>query len=91
MNIYPAHTEIGFKVKHLMFTNVRGSFKKFDACIYTTGKDFMSITEAMSKLERNEYNLKLEEKLHVFIVLNYMTGLCRKILRWTNLITSEKN
>ena len=37
-----AHSEIGFKVKHLMFTNVRGSFKEFDASIYTTGEDFMS-------------------------------------------------
>src|SRR5258705_9003 len=25
-----------------MFTNVRGSFKEFDASIYTTGEDFMS-------------------------------------------------
>ena len=40
--IDPAHSEIGFKVKHLVFTNVRGSFKEFDASIYTTGEDFMS-------------------------------------------------
>ena len=35
-----AHSEIGFKVKHLMISNVRGSFKDFDASIYTTGNDF---------------------------------------------------
>jgi polyisoprenoid-binding protein YceI len=40
--IDPMHSEIGFKVKHLMFTNVRGSFKEYDASIYTTGDDFMS-------------------------------------------------
>jgi len=40
--IDPAHSEIGFKIKHLMFTNVRGRFKEFDASIYTTGEDFMS-------------------------------------------------
>jgi polyisoprenoid-binding protein YceI len=40
--IDPAHSEIGFKVKYLVFTNVRGSFKEFDASIYTTGEDFMS-------------------------------------------------
>src|SRR5213075_179571 len=40
--IDPVHSEIGFKVKHLMFTNVRGSFKEFDASIYTAGEDFMS-------------------------------------------------
>jgi polyisoprenoid-binding protein YceI len=35
-----AHSEIGFKVKHLVFANVRGQFKEFDARIYTTGDDF---------------------------------------------------
>ena len=41
-SIDPAHSEIGFKVKHLMITNVRGTFKEFDASIYTTGEDFMT-------------------------------------------------
>ena len=36
------HTAIGFRIKHLMVTNVRGTFKEFDASIYTTGEDFMS-------------------------------------------------
>src|ERR1043165_2927825 len=40
--IDPAHSEIGFKVKHLMITNVKGTFKEFDASIYTTGDDFMT-------------------------------------------------
>jgi polyisoprenoid-binding protein YceI len=34
------HSEIAFKVKHLMISNVKGSFKIFDASIYTSGKDF---------------------------------------------------
>jgi polyisoprenoid-binding protein YceI len=38
----PAHSEIGFKVKHLMISNVKGVFKEFDASIYTTGEDFMT-------------------------------------------------
>ncbi|GEO25394.1 polyisoprenoid-binding protein [Alicyclobacillus acidoterrestris] len=29
----PAHSEIGFSTKHMMFTTVRGSFKKFDATV----------------------------------------------------------
>ena len=37
-----AHSEIGFKIKHLMVANVRGSFREFDASIYTTGEDFMT-------------------------------------------------
>lgn len=35
-----AHSEISFKVRHLMISHVRGSFKTFDANIYTTDKDF---------------------------------------------------
>ncbi|MEE1899755.1 hypothetical protein GN157_07000 [Flavobacterium rakeshii] len=38
--IDPSHSEIGFKVKHMMFTNVSGSFQKFDAFIETNGDDF---------------------------------------------------
>jgi polyisoprenoid-binding protein YceI len=37
-----AHSEIGFKVKHLMITNVTGNFSEFDASIYTTEEDFLS-------------------------------------------------
>jgi polyisoprenoid-binding protein YceI len=41
-SIDPVHSEISFKVKHLMITNVTGIFKEFDASIYTTGEDFMT-------------------------------------------------
>jgi polyisoprenoid-binding protein YceI len=37
-----AHSEIAFKVKHLMISNVKGTFKEFDASIYTTSEDFMT-------------------------------------------------
>ncbi len=40
--IDPSHSEIGFKVRHLMMTNVKGTFKVYDASIYTTGTDFMT-------------------------------------------------
>jgi polyisoprenoid-binding protein YceI len=40
--IDPSHSEIGFRVKHLMVANVRGNFKEFEASIYTTGEDFMT-------------------------------------------------
>ena len=39
-SIDPTHSEIGFKVKHMMFTNVSGNFEKFDASIETEGDDF---------------------------------------------------
>ena len=38
--IDPVHSEISFKVKHLMISNVKGTFKEFDATVYTNGEDF---------------------------------------------------
>jgi polyisoprenoid-binding protein YceI len=38
--IDPAHSEITFKVKHLMITNVTGSFTKFDATMESEAADF---------------------------------------------------
>ena len=35
----PAHSEISFKVKHLMITNVKGRFNKFTADATTIGDD----------------------------------------------------
>lgn len=34
------HSEIGFKVKHLMIASVKGNFRQFDAQITTWKKDF---------------------------------------------------
>lgn len=36
----PTHTEIGFKVKHMMFTNVSGKIAKYDATVETDGDEF---------------------------------------------------
>ena len=36
----PTHSTLGFKVKHMMITNVSGSFKNFDASVETDGTDF---------------------------------------------------
>jgi polyisoprenoid-binding protein YceI len=38
--IDPTHSEIGFKVKHMMFTNVSGKFQKFDATITSEDDSF---------------------------------------------------
>jgi polyisoprenoid-binding protein YceI len=40
--IDPAHSEIAFKVKHLMIVNVKGIFQEYNASIYTTGEDFLT-------------------------------------------------
>lgn len=36
----PAHSEIDFKVRHMMITNVKGEFRAFNAVILTEGDDF---------------------------------------------------
>lgn len=38
----PAHSEVGFKVKHLMISYVKGQFREFETSIYTTGEDFLT-------------------------------------------------
>jgi len=36
----PTHSEIAFKVKHLMISNVKGEFRNFSASITSEGTDF---------------------------------------------------
>lgn len=40
----PNHSEVSFKVKHLMVTNVSGSFNTFSVTAETTGDDFSNAT-----------------------------------------------
>ncbi|MFN3405668.1 MAG: YceI family protein [Cytophagaceae bacterium] len=35
-----AHSEVGFRVKHLMINNVKGHFRKFDVHVETDNEDF---------------------------------------------------
>ncbi len=39
-NLDPTHSELGFKVKHMMITNVSGSFGAFNANVETEDDDF---------------------------------------------------
>ena len=43
--IDPAHSEIQFKVKHLMITTVTGYFKKFDLVVETANDDFTTASK----------------------------------------------
>jgi polyisoprenoid-binding protein YceI len=38
----PSHSEVEFKVKHMMISNVSGKFTKFDGTVETEGEDFMT-------------------------------------------------
>lgn len=46
--IDPAHSEIGFKVKHMMFTNITGKFENYDATIVTDDDNFENATMEFS-------------------------------------------
>jgi polyisoprenoid-binding protein YceI len=46
--IDPAHSEIQFKVKHLMITTVTGSFAKFNGTAQTDGDDFQNASISFS-------------------------------------------
>lgn len=40
----PTHSELGFKIKHLMITNVSGQFTKFEASAESPNEDFSRAT-----------------------------------------------
>jgi len=44
----PAHSEILFKVKHLMITNVKGEFRNFSAEAISEGNDFSSAEASLT-------------------------------------------
>jgi polyisoprenoid-binding protein YceI len=55
--IDPTHSELGFKIKHLMITNVSGSIKDFHVEAETKGDDFttanISVTADMNSISTN--------------------------------------
>ena len=46
--IDPTHSEIGFKVKHMMFTNVSGKFDNYEASITSEDNNFENATISFS-------------------------------------------
>ena len=53
----PTHSELGFKIKHLMISNVSGSFNKFQVEGETKGEDFttakIKLTADMDSIHTN--------------------------------------
>lgn len=43
-SIDPTHSSVGFKVKHMMFTNVKGIFEKYEATIISDEANFTNAT-----------------------------------------------
>ncbi len=56
-----AHSEITFKVKHLMITNVTGSFTQFDATMETEAADF-SDAKISFEADVNSVNTNNEQR-----------------------------
>src|SRR5208283_3973653 len=59
--IDPAHSEVSFKVRHLVVSTVMGHFDKFDATIKAAKEDF---SDALIKFEAdmNSINTKNEQR-----------------------------
>lgn len=60
-NIDPTHSEINFKVKHLLVSTVTGHFSKFDASIETNKEDF-SDAKISFESDINSVNTKNEQR-----------------------------
>jgi len=74
--IDPSHSEILFKVKHLMITNVKGEFRKFEAELNSDGSDFSNSSvslkiEADSVFTNNDERDAHLKSADFFDVANY--------------------
>lgn len=59
--IDPAHSEVNFKVKHLVVSTVTGHFNQFEAMIQTEKEDFSDATITF-EAEVNSVNTKNEQR-----------------------------
>lgn len=57
----PTHSELGFKIKHLMITSVSGSFKKFDVKVKTQNDDF-STAQITATADMNSIHTNNEQR-----------------------------
>src|SRR5215213_2700200 len=57
----PTHSELGFKIKHLMITNVSGNFKEIEAEVHTEGEDFTTAS-IEAKIKTASINTNNEQR-----------------------------
>lgn len=68
-NVDVSHSEVGFKVKHMMISTVKGAFEKFDASVETESDDFKNakfnfsakVDSINTKNEDRDTHLKSED------------------------------
>ena len=89
--IDPTHSEIGFKIRHLMITNVSGKFDQFEAEVQTENEDFATakIQATIKTASVNTSNLQRDEHLRnsdFFEVENHpdIVFTCSKVERIDN-------
>src|SRR2546423_15486342 len=58
----PAHSEVQFKVKHLMITTVTGYFKKFDLTVETDNDDFNTAKKIEFTADINSIDTNNEQR-----------------------------
>lgn len=57
----PAHSEIEFKVKHMMISTVTGTFSKFEAAVETEGEEFTTAKVTFT-IEADSISTKNEQR-----------------------------
>jgi polyisoprenoid-binding protein YceI len=60
--IDPTHSEVQFKVKHLMITTVTGYFKSFDVSVTTEGDDFSKASSIAFTADVNSISTNNEQR-----------------------------
>ena len=60
--IDPSHSEVQFKVKHLMITTVTGYFRKFDLTLETEDEDFTRAKKIAFTAEANSIDTNSEQR-----------------------------
>lgn len=60
--IDPTHSEVQFKVKHLMITTVTGYFQKFDLNVETDGDDFTTASKIEFTADIDSINTNNEQR-----------------------------
>jgi polyisoprenoid-binding protein YceI len=58
----PSHSEVQFKVKHLMITTVTGYFKTFDLTVVTENDDFTTASEIVFTADINSINTNNQQR-----------------------------
>ncbi len=60
-NLDASHSEVGFKVRHLMISNVNGTFGKFTASIINEGESFET-SKVIFEAEMNSFSTNNEQR-----------------------------